>query len=143
MTYSLLKSFLACILILAFTACNNNDSIKAKIVNSSKNDIEINLKYPKQIIMNIEGMTCAIGCAATIEKNLKTNTDQKYRPPFTPIVFLTFFFREPHVLMNLNTVQGKCIKNRGKMKTKVLCHTILYKCPLHTFKDISLNYTFL
>tara|TARA_B100000424_G_C22636964_1_gene352435 strand:- start:199 stop:567 length:369 start_codon:yes stop_codon:yes gene_type:complete len=70
MTYSLLKSFLACIIILAFTACNHNDSIKAKIVNSSKNDIEINLKYPKQISMNIEGMSCAIGCAATIEKNL-------------------------------------------------------------------------
>tara|TARA_B100000900_G_scaffold96453_1_gene79519 strand:+ start:14939 stop:15307 length:369 start_codon:yes stop_codon:yes gene_type:complete len=77
MTYSLLKSFLACILILAFTACNNNDSIKAKIVNSSKNDIEINLKYPKQIIMNIEGMTCAIGCAATIEKNLNKTAGVK------------------------------------------------------------------
>lgn len=77
MTYSLLKSFLACIIILAFTACNNNDSIKAKIVNSSKNDIEINLKYPKQIIMNIEGMTCAIGCAATIEKNLNKTTGVK------------------------------------------------------------------
>ena len=77
MNYSLLKSFLACIIILAFTACNNNDSIKAKIVNSSKNDIEINLKYPKQIIMNIEGMTCAIGCAATIEKNLNKTVGVK------------------------------------------------------------------
>jgi len=77
MNYRLLKSFLACIIILAFTACNNNDSIKAKIVNSSKNDIEINLKYPKQIIMNIEGMTCAIGCAATIEKNLNKTVGVK------------------------------------------------------------------
>tara|TARA_B000000532_G_scaffold211971_1_gene181842 strand:+ start:151 stop:519 length:369 start_codon:yes stop_codon:yes gene_type:complete len=77
MFYSLIKSFLACIIILVFTACNNNDSIKAKIVNSSKNDIEINLKYPKQIIMNIEGMTCAIGCAATIEKNLNKTAGVK------------------------------------------------------------------
>ena len=77
MIYRLLKSFIAFIIILAFTTCNNNGSIKANIVNSSKNDIEINLKYPKQISMNIEGMSCAIGCAATIEKNLNKTAGVK------------------------------------------------------------------
>ena len=49
-----------------------------------------------------------------IEKNLNTETDQKYIPPVTPTFFLRFFLRDPQVLMNPQTVQGKSIKNPGE-----------------------------
>ena len=77
MNYGHLKSIFVSLLIVTFNACKNNDSTKAKIVNPYESGIEITLKYPKQIIMNIEGMTCAIGCAATIEKNLNKTTGIK------------------------------------------------------------------
>ena len=44
------------------------------MVNSSQPIVGHSFKSPKQITMTIEGMVCAVGCAATIEKNLnKTN----------------------------------------------------------------------
>ena len=70
MNYGHLKSIFVSLLIVTFNSCKNNDYTKAKIVNPYESGIEITLKYPKQIIMNIEGMKGAIGCAATIEKNL-------------------------------------------------------------------------
>ena len=57
-----------------FNGCKNNQFSTKELVNYSDPDVEEDFKSPKQIKMNIEGMVCAMGCAATIEKNLnKTN----------------------------------------------------------------------
>ena len=61
---------------LAFTVygCKNNLFSKKGLVNYSNSTVKKAFKSPKQITMSIEGMICAVGCAATIEKNLnKTN----------------------------------------------------------------------
>lgn len=59
---------------LTFTGCKNNRYPKKILVNSSQTLVEHAFKSSKQITMTIEGMVCAVGCAATIEKNLnKTN----------------------------------------------------------------------
>ena len=62
------------ILAMTFTGCRNNQFSTKSLVNYSETDVEEAYKSPKQIKMNIEGMVCAVGCAAMIEKNLnKTN----------------------------------------------------------------------
>jgi len=62
------------ILAMTFTGCRNNQFSTKSLVNYSDPDVEEAYKSPKQIKMNIEGMVCAVGCAAMIEKNLnKTN----------------------------------------------------------------------
>ena len=59
---------------LTLTGCKNNRYPKKILVNSSQSIVGQSFKSPKQITMTIEGMVCAVGCAATIEKNLnKTN----------------------------------------------------------------------
>jgi Cu+-exporting ATPase len=59
---------------LTLTGCENNRYPKKILVNSSQPIVGQFFKSPKQITMTIEGMVCAVGCAATIEKNLnKTN----------------------------------------------------------------------
>ena len=59
---------------LTLTGCKNNRYPKKILVDSSQTLVEHAFKSPKQITMTIEGMVCAVGCAATIEKNLnKTN----------------------------------------------------------------------
>ena len=62
------------ILAATFTGCRNNQFSTKNLVNYSDPDVKVPFKSPKQIKMNIEGMICAVGCAAMIEKNLnKTN----------------------------------------------------------------------
>lgn len=62
------------ILATTFTGCRNNQFSTKNLVNYSDPDVKVPFKSPKQIKMNIEGMICAVGCAAMIEKNLnKTN----------------------------------------------------------------------
>ena len=62
------------ILAATFTGCRNNQFSTKNLVNYSDPDVKVAFKSPKQIKMNIEGMICAVGCAALIEKNLnKTN----------------------------------------------------------------------
>ena len=59
---------------LTLTGCKNNPHPKKILVDSSQTLVEHPFKSSKQITMTIEGMVCAVGCAATIEKNLnKTN----------------------------------------------------------------------
>ena len=62
------------ILATTYTGCRNNQFSTKNLVNYSDSDVKVAFKSPKQIKMNIEGMICAVGCAALIEKNLnKTN----------------------------------------------------------------------
>lgn len=62
------------ILATTYTGCRNNQFSTKNLVNYSDPDVKVAFKSPKQIKMNIEGMICAVGCAALIEKNLnKTN----------------------------------------------------------------------
>ena len=62
------------ILAMTFSGCRNNQFSTKSLVNYSDTYVEEAYKSPKQIKMNIEGMVCAVGCAAIIEKNLnKTN----------------------------------------------------------------------
>ena len=71
-----IQHILVTIAFLALTVCGckNNLFSKKSSVNYLNSDVKEAFKSPKQIIMNIEGMMCAVGCAATIEKNLnKTN----------------------------------------------------------------------
>ena len=58
------------ILATTFTRCRNNQFSTNNLVNYSDPDVKVAFKSPKQIKMNIEGMICAVGCAAIIEKNL-------------------------------------------------------------------------
>ena len=55
---------------ITFNGCKNNQFSTKELVNYSDPDVEEAFKSPKQIKMNIEGMICAVGCAAMIEKNL-------------------------------------------------------------------------
>lgn len=62
------------IIAMTFNGCKNNQFSTKELVNYPDPDVEEAFKSPKQIKMNIEGMICALGCAAMIEKNLnKTN----------------------------------------------------------------------
>ena len=62
------------ILATTYTGCRNNQFSTKNLVNYSDSEVKVAFKSPKQIKMNIEGMICAVGCAAMIEKNLnKTN----------------------------------------------------------------------
>ncbi len=70
-----LKNLLAITLVIAFTfSCKNNDS-KPEVktveteVSTAKKELDPNAKYAKAEF-TVEGMTCAIGCAATIEKKI-------------------------------------------------------------------------
>ena len=55
---------------ITLNGCKNNQFSTKELVNYSDPDVEKAFKSPKQIKMNIEGMICAVGCAAMIEKNL-------------------------------------------------------------------------
>ena len=63
-------SFLCGLLFLTITACNNNKTPKTIILERTVEAVEAPFKKSQSMAMNIEGMVCALGCAATIEKNL-------------------------------------------------------------------------
>ena len=63
-------SFLCGLLFLTITACNNNKTPKTIILERTVETVEVPFKKAQSMAMNIEGMVCAVGCAATIEKNL-------------------------------------------------------------------------
>lgn len=62
--------FLSGLLFLTITACNNNKTPKTTILERTVEALEVPFKKAQSMSMNIEGMVCAVGCAATIEKNL-------------------------------------------------------------------------
>ena len=69
-----LKNMLAIALVVAFTvACKNDAKPEVKTVETEvktdKKGLDPNAKYAKAEF-TVEGMTCAIGCAATIEKKI-------------------------------------------------------------------------
>ncbi len=54
-----------------FTSCKNNQAPKTvSVKTTSVNTIEAAFQKAQPIAMSIEGMVCAVGCAALIEKNL-------------------------------------------------------------------------
>ena len=57
-------------------ACNNSTSPKVVTVETTQNMNADPLPMAEEAFgkLTIEGMTCAIGCAATIEKNLQKTT---------------------------------------------------------------------
>ena len=73
------KNTLAFILLLtslSIMACNNPTSPKVVTVETTQNMNADPLPMAEEAFgkLTIEGMTCAIGCAATIEKNLQKTT---------------------------------------------------------------------
>lgn len=69
-----LKNMLAIALVVAFTvACKNDAKPEVKTVETevetAKKELDPNAEYAKAEF-TVEGMTCAIGCAATIEKKI-------------------------------------------------------------------------
>ena len=57
--------------LLFFTACKNNQAPKTVTVETTTvKTVEAPFKEAMLMAMNIEGMVCAAGCAAVIEKNL-------------------------------------------------------------------------
>ena len=69
-----LISFLIGILFFGFIACKNNKTPKNITVETAVETVEAPFKKAQPMAMKIEGMVCALGCAASIEKNLnKTN----------------------------------------------------------------------
>ena len=74
-----MKNTLAFILLstsLSIMACNNSTSPKVVTVETTQNMNADPLTMAEEAFgkLIIEGMTCAIGCAATIEKNLQKTT---------------------------------------------------------------------
>lgn len=74
-----MKNTLAFILLstsLSIMACNNSTSPKVVTVETTQNMKADPLPMAEEAFgkLIIEGMTCAIGCAATIEKNLQKTT---------------------------------------------------------------------
>jgi Cu+-exporting ATPase len=74
-----MKNTLAFILLstsLSIIACNNPTSPKVVTVETTQNMKADPLPMAEEAFgkLTIEGMTCAIGCAATIEKNLQKTT---------------------------------------------------------------------
>ena len=63
-------SYLCGLLFVTITACNNNKTPKKITVERNVKEVEAPFQKAQSMAMNIEGMVCAIGCAATIEKNL-------------------------------------------------------------------------
>lgn len=56
---------------LFFTGCKNNQAPKTVTVETSAVETtEAPFQEAQPMAMNIEGMVCAVGCAAVIEKNL-------------------------------------------------------------------------
>ena len=54
-----------------FTGCKNNQAPKTVTVETTAvKTVEASFKEARSMAMNIEGMVCAVGCAAVIEKNL-------------------------------------------------------------------------
>ena len=64
------SSYLCGLLFLNITAFNNNKTPKKITVERTVKAVEAPFQKAQSMAMNIEGMVCAIGCAATIEKNL-------------------------------------------------------------------------
>ncbi len=57
--------------LVVFTACKNNTSPKTvTVASSAAKTIETSFQKAQPMTMSIEGMVCAMGCAAVIEKNL-------------------------------------------------------------------------
>ena len=74
-----MKNTLAFILLstsLSIMACNNSTSPKVVTVETTQNVNADPLPMAEEAFgkLTIKGMTCAIGCAATIEKNLQKTT---------------------------------------------------------------------
>ena len=63
-------SYLCGLLFVTITACNNNKTQKKITEERTVKAVEVPFQKAQSMAMNIEGMVCAIGCAATIEKNL-------------------------------------------------------------------------
>ena len=64
--------------LLVFSSCKNNQGSKTAIPEISPVEIlETSFHKARSLAMNIEGMVCAMGCAAVIEKNLNRTTGIK------------------------------------------------------------------
>ncbi len=72
----ILKNVVAmCIVVLVFSACKNDQTPEVKTVDVSSQEKDVsetldpNASYAK-VEFSIDGMTCAMGCAKTIEKKM-------------------------------------------------------------------------
>lgn len=66
-----IQLFSLLIVLVVFTSCKNNPSPKNVTVETTAEEIvEVPFQKAQPVAMNIEGMVCAMGCAAVIEKNL-------------------------------------------------------------------------
>jgi periplasmic mercuric ion binding protein len=66
-----LFSLLIGLLVLNTTACKNNTAPKTiEVKTETAETVEASFDKAQEMAMNIEGMVCAMGCAAVIEKNL-------------------------------------------------------------------------
>ena len=63
-------SFLIGILFVTIYGCKNYKTTKTITVETTFEAVEAPFKKAQPMAMNIEGMVCSVGCAATIEKNL-------------------------------------------------------------------------
>lgn len=70
MKHSLFFTLSMGLLVLSFTACKNNTTPKTVTVSTAVKTVEVTFKEAQPMSMDIEGMVCAMGCAAVIEKNL-------------------------------------------------------------------------
>lgn len=66
-----IQLFSLLIVLFVFTACKNNQDPKTVSVKTTAvKTIKVAFQKAQPMTMSIEGMVCAVGCAAMIEKNL-------------------------------------------------------------------------
>ena len=73
-----IRLFSVLIGLFVFTACKNNQDPKTVSVKTTAvNTIETAFQKAQPMAMSIEGMVCAVGCAALIEKNLNQKLNMR------------------------------------------------------------------
>ena len=73
-----LLSLLIGLWVLSATACKNNTTPKTiEVKTQTAQTVKASFDKAQKIAMNIEGMVCAMGCAAVIEKNLNQTLELK------------------------------------------------------------------
>ena len=113
-----LISFLIAILFFSFIACKNNKTPKNITVETAVETVEASFKRAQPMAMKIEGMICALGCAASIEKNLnKTNGIREAKVDFKTQKAILIF--DPEVLTP-NEVKQVVLNTGGSYSVKDL-----------------------
>lgn len=122
------KLILSIALLICISACKNNTTPEVKTVShaaniESKKTLNPNAEYVKAEF-NIEGMTCAIGCAATIQKKLAKMDGVK------------------HAVVNFDKQLAMVEYDKAIVTPSTLKNTVTGVAPIYKVKDMKTVKTF-